>query len=80
MFAPGSNYAPPGSGYGGVVGVQPTDEELLFEVRRILSTANLMNITKKQVRDELSAWFKVDLSGRKGLINGYIEDILQGKL
>jgi len=76
MFAPGSNYAP-GSGYGGV---QPTDEELLFEVRRILSTANLMNITKKQVRDELSVWFKVDLSGRKGLINGYIEDILQGKL
>ncbi|KAI9350347.1 chitin synthase-domain-containing protein [Obelidium mucronatum] len=62
------------------VGGEPTDEQLLVEIRRILASADLMTVTKKQVRDELTALFRVDMSSRKATINGFIEEILQGKL
>ncbi|KAI9140628.1 chitin synthase-domain-containing protein [Paraphysoderma sedebokerense] len=57
----------------------PTDQEILMEIKRILATANLMSITKKQVRDELSALFNVDLSSKKEYINNCIEAVLQGQ-
>ncbi|KAJ3127640.1 hypothetical protein HK100_009642 [Physocladia obscura] len=73
-----------GSQAGGIAAVvpggEPSDEQLLFEIRRILSTADLMTVTKKQVRDELSAVFRMDMTSRKALINQYIEEILQGRL
>ncbi|KAJ3080887.1 hypothetical protein HK102_002745 [Quaeritorhiza haematococci] len=86
MSVPGLPPTGPPSIYGGIsnaprgAGAGPTDDEILVQVRRILSTANLMTITKKQVRDELSAHFGVDLGARKAVINGFIEDILQGRL
>ncbi|CAG8699152.1 11183_t:CDS:2, partial [Funneliformis caledonium] len=43
----------------------PSDEEILQEIRNILSTANLMSITKKQVRDDLSQYFGMDMSLKK---------------
>ena len=58
--------------------VEPSDDQLLIEIRRILSTANLMTVTKKQVRDELSTLFNYDLTSRKAVINRFIEEILQG--
>ncbi|RIB29616.1 glycosyltransferase family 2 protein [Gigaspora rosea] len=58
----------------------PSDEEILQEIRNILSAANLMTITKKQVRDDLSQFFGVDMSSKKEYINNCIELILQGKL
>ena len=58
----------------------PSDDIILREVRRVLSTADLMTITKKQVRDDLSAYFGVDLTPKKGVINQFIEEILQGRL
>jgi chitin synthase len=58
----------------------PTDDEILQEIRRILSNANLMSITKKQVRDELSEHFGIDMSSKKEYITNCIELILQGKL
>ncbi|KAK9761424.1 hypothetical protein K7432_013683 [Basidiobolus ranarum] len=58
----------------------PNDQEILQEVRVILSTADLMSITKKQVRDELSHFFGVDLIVRKDYINNCIDMILQGQL
>ncbi|KAF0444401.1 glycosyltransferase family 2 protein [Gigaspora margarita] len=58
----------------------PTDEEILMEIRNILQSANLMNITKKQVREQLSIAFGMDMSYRKEFINNSIELILQGKL
>ncbi|CAG8613826.1 12456_t:CDS:2 [Cetraspora pellucida] len=58
----------------------PTDEEILMEIRNILQTANLMNITKKQVREQLSIVFGMDMAYRKEFINNSIELILQGKL
>lgn len=64
----------------GAVAAQPTDEDILRELKRILATANLMTITKKQTREELSALFGVDLTPRKATINHFIEEILQGRL
>ncbi|KAI9330925.1 chitin synthase-domain-containing protein [Zopfochytrium polystomum] len=64
----------------GYVGRMPSDEEILRELKRILATANLMTITKKQTRDELSAIFGVDLTPKKAVINQYIEEILQGRV
>ncbi|KAI9208155.1 chitin synthase-domain-containing protein [Polychytrium aggregatum] len=70
--------------YGGagafVPGTMPSDEMILVEARKLLASANLMSITKKQVRDELSTIFGVDLTPKKTTINAFIEDILQGKL
>ncbi|KAL0079364.1 glycosyltransferase family 2 protein [Phycomyces blakesleeanus] len=58
----------------------PTDDEILSEIKNILATANLMSITKKQVREQLSAFFGFDMTPKKELINTSIEYILQGRL
>jgi chitin synthase len=58
----------------------PTDAQILSEIRRILSTADLMTVTKKQVREELTTFFGVDMMPKKDYINVCIEQILQGKL
>ncbi|RKP36310.1 chitin synthase-domain-containing protein, partial [Dimargaris cristalligena] len=58
----------------------PSDDEVLQEIRNILATANLMTITKKQVRERLNDYFRCDLTPKKDFINSSIELILQGKL
>ncbi|KAJ1977574.1 hypothetical protein H4R35_002241 [Dimargaris xerosporica] len=58
----------------------PSDDEILMEIHNILEHANLMTITKKQVREELSERFGVDMLLKKDFINGCIESILQGKM
>ncbi|RKP37869.1 chitin synthase-domain-containing protein [Dimargaris cristalligena] len=58
----------------------PSDDEILAQIRQILDNANLMTITKKQVRDELSDRFGIDMLPKKDHINSCIEMILQGKL
>ncbi|KAG0354860.1 hypothetical protein BGZ54_001447, partial [Gamsiella multidivaricata] len=52
---------------------QPTDEQLANEIQNVLATADLMSITKKQVRERLMAFFCVDLTSRKDYINDAIE-------
>ena len=58
----------------------PTDEEILNEVRHILSTTDLMKVTKKSVRDQLGRLFGVDLSSKKEYIHSCIDGILKGEL
>jgi len=78
--APSTAY-PNTSVYGGrATGVMPSDEEIVREIRQILSTADLMNITKKQVREQLTEIYGVDMSPKKSYINSIIESILEGKL
>ena len=55
----------------------PSDEQLMMEVRSILEHANLMTVTKKQVREALSIKFGVDLKRKKTVINQIIDDVLQ---
>ncbi|CAG8448686.1 13567_t:CDS:10 [Ambispora leptoticha] len=66
---PLSSYSSPADG--------PTDEEILQEIRNILANANLMSITKKQVREQLTQVFGVDMTSRKEFINNSIELTLQ---
>ncbi|KAG2177395.1 hypothetical protein INT44_007906 [Umbelopsis vinacea] len=58
----------------------PTDAEIVAEIRNILATANLMTVTKKQVREQLSLFFGVDLVSKKEFISVTIESILQGRM
>ncbi|CAO3690152.1 unnamed protein product [Rhizopus stolonifer] len=58
----------------------PTDDEILSEIKNVLQTANLMSITKKQVREQLSTFFGFDMTPKKEFINTSIEYILQGRL
>ncbi|KAJ3359537.1 hypothetical protein GGF32_009183 [Allomyces javanicus] len=58
-------------------GGMPSDAELTYEIQRILRSADLMRITKKQVREELSALFGVDLTPRKEFINITIDATLR---
>ncbi|KAI8379313.1 chitin synthase-domain-containing protein [Radiomyces spectabilis] len=54
----------------------PEDEDLEREIYRIMTNANLMTLTKKQVRDQLSVLFGVDVTIKKGFINATIDRIL----
>ncbi|CAO3642941.1 unnamed protein product [Cunninghamella blakesleeana] len=58
----------------------PSDDEILSEIRNILATANLMTVTKKQVREQLGVFFGFDMTPKKEFINTSIEYILQGRL
>ena len=57
----------------------PSDEQIKSLIKTVLSTANLMTVTKKQVRDDLALFFGTDMSRKKDFINRVIEDVLQGK-
>ncbi|RCI06194.1 hypothetical protein CU098_006877 [Rhizopus stolonifer] len=57
----------------------PKNEEIMFQVQRILSTADLTKVTKKQVREELQTIFGVSMASRKDYINACIENILQNR-
>jgi chitin synthase len=53
-----------------------TDEMLYNEIQQILVGADLMTLTKKQIRDQLSIKLGVDLRPKKELMNRMIDDIL----
>ncbi|KAI9267805.1 chitin synthase-domain-containing protein [Sporodiniella umbellata] len=81
-----SVYSFEGSHHGGYPGMMnmpiiegdsyPLDEDIRREVQRITATSNLMTITKKQVREQLSRHFGVNMAHRKDFINYCIEESL----
>lgn len=56
-----------------------TDKQLESSIRRICSTADLDNLTKKGVRKQLEGEYGVDLTARKDTINRIIERVLAGQ-
>lgn len=60
----------------------PSDAELIAGVKAVLANADLMTITKRQVRDRLSNEFfgGFNLNTRKDFINHVIDQVLQGQL
>ncbi|RKP03804.1 hypothetical protein CXG81DRAFT_9112 [Caulochytrium protostelioides] len=60
--------------------VMPTDPQLLDEIRHQLSQANLQVVTLKTIRQDLEAFFGVDLTHKKAFINESVNAILQGQL
>lgn len=47
----------------------PTDEAILYEIREILRTADLMTVTKKKVKLELERRFNVNLDTKRAYIS-----------
>jgi len=58
----------------------PSDEQLLGEIRRMLDSADLMTVTKKDVKMYLERVFGVPLDVRKEYINQCTEAVLSGRL
>lgn len=58
----------------------PSDDALLAEIRAILSTADLMTVTKKSIKEELERRFQVPLDVRKAYIGSATEAVLSGNL
>ena len=59
---------------------QPTDRAIFNAIERILDSHNLMQLTKKQVRDVLSEQFGTDMEERRDFINKLIEQSLARRL
>jgi len=59
---------------------QPTDDELLAEIRDILASQQLINVTKKSLRMELERRFGMPLDGRKAFINSATEALLKHQM
>ncbi|KAJ5616719.1 hypothetical protein N7537_001833 [Penicillium hordei] len=58
----------------------PPDDEILEEIRKILSTADLMKVSKKTVKQELERRFDVNLDAKRPYINSATEAVLSGVL
>ena len=58
----------------------PSDEQLLVEIKKMLESADLMNVTKKDVKLHLERVFGVPLDVRREYINQCTEAVLSGRL
>ena len=58
----------------------PADEQLLAEIRKMLESADLMSVTKRDVKLHLERVFGVPLDLRKEYINQCTEAVLSGRL
>jgi chitin synthase len=58
----------------------PSDDEIVYQIRVLLSTHDLQSLTKKKVRDELSLIFGTDMSLKKQFIGDCVEAIINGEL
>ncbi|KAI8069874.1 chitin synthase-domain-containing protein [Gongronella butleri] len=76
----------PGSSAGSIIGYHAPaamsatdvpDNVIRYQVQAITATADLSSITKKQVRDEVSRYFNIDMTPRRDFINQCIEDCLR---
>ncbi|KAI8587945.1 chitin synthase 6 [Geranomyces variabilis] len=57
----------------------PTDEDLVQRIRFVIANSDLRTLTKRKVREELSAFFKIDLMDRKVFIGERVEAIVTGR-
>jgi hypothetical protein len=54
----------------------PSDAELEDAIREVLQTANLMSVTKRDIRMMLEKRFQMDLGPRRAAINAFIDRVL----
>jgi chitin synthase len=64
----------------GTVPGLPSDEQLLVEIKKMLENADLMSVTKKDVKMHLERVFGVPLDVRREYINQCTEAVLSGRL
>ncbi|KAJ2236467.1 hypothetical protein H4R99_000811 [Coemansia sp. RSA 1722] len=55
----------------------PADETIVAAISSILDTADLSTVTMKQVRDELTRVFGIDMSARREFINQTVQNMIQ---
>jgi len=60
-------------------GSRVSDSEIMAEVERFIRTADLMTVTKKKVRQEVSKRLGIDLSNRKEFVDQCIENALNNQ-
>jgi len=60
-------------------GGKVTDNDIMLEVERFIRTADLMTVTKKKVRQEVSKRLGIDLSNRKEFVDQCIENALNNQ-
>ncbi|OUM68726.1 glycosyltransferase family 2 protein [Piromyces sp. E2] len=60
-------------------GGKVTDNDIMLEVERFIRTADLMTVTKKKVRQEVSRRLGIDLSNRKEFVDQCIENALNNQ-
>ena len=70
----------PGSFLGTMPAGLPSDEQLLAEIKKMLESADLMTVTKKDVKMYLERVFGVSLDVRREYINQCTEAVLSGRL
>ena len=70
----------PGSFVGTIPVGLPSDEQLLAEIKKMLDSADLMSVTKKDVKMYLERLFGVPLDVRREYINQCTEAVLSGRL
>ena len=68
------------SSFAGVVPGLPSDDQLLVEIKNMLKSADLMTVTKKDVKLHLERVFGVPLDVRREYINQCTEAVLSGRL
>lgn len=55
---------------------QPSNDQLVAAIRRILATADLASTTKKRIRSQLAQEFNVDMKIRKEFISDTVDNLL----
>lgn len=58
----------------------PSDEAILYQIRLIVSSADLNKLTKRDVRERLGSIFSMDMKPKKTTINYFLEEILKGNM
>ncbi|KAI9029175.1 chitin synthase-domain-containing protein [Hyaloraphidium curvatum] len=61
-------------------GGMPSDDEIVYQIRVLLSTHDLQSLTKKKVREELTVVFGLDMAPKKQFIGQTVEAIINGEL
>ena len=80
LSRPMSSVLDPRMSYAGTIPGLPSDDQLLVEIKRMLESADLMSVTKRDVKLHLERVFGVPLDVRREYINQCTEAVLSGRL
>ena len=80
LSRPMSSALDPRVSYAGTIPGLPSDDQLLAEIKKMLQSADLMSVTKRDVKVHLERVFGVPLDDRREYINQCTEAVLSGRL
>lgn len=80
VLDPRASVLDPRMSYAGTIPGLPSDDQLLVEIKRMLESADLMSVSKRDVKLHLERAFGVPLDVRREYINQCTEAVLSGRL